>query len=198
MPRAVSIPTVTIMVLFTIVLSACQSTTPIPAQTAARPTPVSQSAPSSAVVQPPYDVLSPKPPAATLDIQGMTQTAGIATYCWRDGTTGTCADAGGIATPHDPLEIASPVTATLTLPLTTPPSTVQWEVTLVTDQDAQPGTAQNARWWTVYQTDAIRYLPLEREQTITWSAEPGLYVVRVLAAWQDVGDVTYGFLLDVQ
>ena len=40
-------------------------------------------------------------------------------------------------------------------------------------------------------------LPSEREPDINLSLEPGLYVLNVGAKWNDIGSVTYGFLVQV-
>ncbi|MCE8428072.1 MAG: hypothetical protein J5U19_06780 [Candidatus Methanoperedens sp.] len=40
-------------------------------------------------------------------------------------------------------------------------------------------------------------LPLEREQDIELSLEPGLYVLKTDARWKEKGNLSYGFLLEV-
>lgn len=44
----------------------------------------------------------------------------------------------------------------------------------------------------------LRELILRREQDIKIELEPGYYVLVVHAAWQDYGDVNYGFLIEVK
>ena len=41
-------------------------------------------------------------------------------------------------------------------------------------------------------------LPLEREQDIILSLDAGIYVLDIFAQWEEVGDVSYGFLVEVQ
>jgi len=41
-------------------------------------------------------------------------------------------------------------------------------------------------------------LPLQSDQLIVLSLDPAPYVLLVFAAWDDIGDVLYGFFLEVE
>ena len=41
-------------------------------------------------------------------------------------------------------------------------------------------------------------LSLERRPQVELTLDSGLYVFRVSALWQDLGDVSYGFLVEVE
>jgi hypothetical protein len=109
---------------------------------------------------------------------------------------GECADAGGIATSQEPLMADSPIDAILRLPLADPPSELQLQVLPVTSAD-ELEPARGYRWWDFGEA-ALSQLPLETQQTLELTLEPGLYVLSVSAWWQEYGDVVYGFLIQVQ
>ena len=144
------------------------------------------------------------PPPATLEIDGETQVAGVGSYCWSSPTgagesVSMCADKIGLPTVSDPLISSSPVTARLILPLDDPlkqltlsvfQATSSHEVKLEVDTDQfrywMPGAGTN------------RELDLQTEQEIVLELDPGLYVFYVFAVWEDKGDVSYGFLVEVK
>ncbi|MCG8349176.1 MAG: hypothetical protein MI924_15515, partial [Chloroflexales bacterium] len=66
-----------------------------------------------------FDII---PPPATLEIRPSVQTAGIGSYCWREGNHGLCMDMIGIPTSSDPLPATIPLTTQLRLPLAEPPT----------------------------------------------------------------------------
>jgi hypothetical protein len=58
---------------------------------------------------------------------------------------------------------------------------------------------QDWREWNIDKDPVLRLsLTLDREPRFTISLEPGVYVLLLFVAWDGVGDVLYGFLLDVQ
>lgn len=143
-----------------------------------------------------------KPPAATLSIDGREQISGIGSYCWFEGNMGVCADYAGIPTIGEPLPANSSITAHISLPLNETPEELQVNIVRVTDKDLLNESAVNEsagdlRFW---KSSVGKYLalPLENEQDISLSLEPGLYVLNVFPRWKDKGSVAYGFLLEVQ
>jgi len=144
------------------------------------------------------------PPPATLEIDGKTQMAGVGTYCWSSPTgvgesVSMCADKIGLPTVSDPVSSSSPVTARLILPLNDLPkqltlsvfqATAENEVKLEVDTDQfrywMPGAGTNQE------------LALQTVQEITIELKPGLYVFYVFAVWEEKGDVSYGFLVEVK
>ena len=141
------------------------------------------------------------PPPATLEIDGSTQTAGVGTYCWNGltasgETVNACADMIGIPTEHDPLISSSPVTARLNLPLAEAPSQLSLSAFQVSSAHELPDSARGYRWWT-YTEGFTSELPLQTSQEINLELEPGLYVFYVFAVWEGKGDVSYGFLVQV-
>jgi hypothetical protein len=170
---------------------------PTPAVTRRPPTAVPPtSAPGFDVA--PGDV---RPPPAELTIGDQTQTSAIGTYCWRSvddaGTgVGLCADMLGIMTPRDSLAVPpGPFTAELALPLDVPPSTL---VLWVYPAAGQPSDLDNTDTLAWQPTDGERYdLELSATPAVTLDLAPGLYVLAVFAQWQDMGDVMYGYLVQV-
>lgn len=163
--------------------------------TSVQTTPLQTSVPSSTIdAAPGFDVA---PPPAVLEANNETQLSGIGTYCWQEKNKGVCADAIGVPTSPTPLQVTSPVTVNLRLPLDAAPSQLQWQVEPVTDMDALESSARNQRWWNINGT-ATTELPLQQEQIVALQLEPGLHVIRVSAWWNGIGDVTYGFLLQAR
>lgn len=138
-----------------------------------------------------------KPPPAILKVDGKEQISGIGSYCWNGAYSLVCADYAGIPTVSEPLPAKSPVTAHLNLPLKEPPQELQLKVVQVTNKDILETGAGDLRFW---RSSEGKYftLPLESEQDVNLSLEPGLYVLEVFPRWKEKGSVAYGFLLKVQ
>lgn len=191
-----------VAMLLSALLSGCQATTPEASRSApranARPTRIAQRTNTALPPPPTSSALSIKPPPATITINSATQVAGIATYCWQEGNSGLCADAAGVATPQEPLRTSAPVSVTLRLPLDIAPSTLFLDVQPVTPADHIESTAQGYQWWNIYPSETRRDLPLQQVQDINLQVAPGQYVILVQASWQGIGDVTYGFFVQVQ
>lgn len=139
-------------------------------------------------------LLTLKPPPAILEINGKEQVSGIGTFCWREAWDALCVETD-IVTAEEPLPAVSPFTAHLRLPLAVPPEELQLSVIQVTEKDEYELDGRGLRLWRSREGERIT-LPLQREQDIEQSLEPGLYVIDVFARWEK-GDVIYGFLLDV-
>lgn len=143
-----------------------------------------------------------RPPPATLSIDGKEQISGIGSYCWEDVWKGeiwksVCADYAGIPTVSEPLPANSTFTAHLSLPLMEPPQELQLRIIQVTNKDILEKGVGDLRFWRSDSGKSFT-LPLESEQDVNLSLEPGLYVFKVFPRWKEKGSVSYGFLLQVQ
>jgi len=145
-------------------------------------------------------IASAGPPPAILEIDGNEQSAGRGGSCWKEEneTYIICGDTFSISTPAEPLVTRSPFTAHLTLPLQEPPEELGFSAIRVTDDDELLNRAVNDfRAWSYGLQGMKIHVPLERESDINLSLEPGLYVLKVFVKWEDIGSVTYGFLVQV-
>ena len=142
--------------------------------------------------------LSTEPPAAILQIGEDEQVSGIGSYCWTDTSAGIalCNDKIGIPTSPDPLVVESPFVARFINPLTTSPDFLALSITPVEAEERMATEIDGMYWWSPNPTDQFD-LPLTPPHEIELSLEPGLYLLNVFAQWQEFGDVTYGFLVDV-
>ncbi len=138
-----------------------------------------------------------EPPPAILKIDGKEQISGIGSYCWRGTWKALCVEVIGIPTAQEPLIASSPFTAHLRLPLQEPPYELRLNVVQVKDEDELNFSARGRRWWKERE-EKLFTLPLEREQDIELSLEPGLYVLSIGAWWKDKGSASYGFLVEVR
>jgi hypothetical protein len=61
---------------------------------------------------------------------------------------------------------------------------------------------QSGQDWREWNIDKVAVqtlsLPLQSEQQIVLSLDPATYLLLVFARWDDVGDVLYGFFLEVK
>ncbi|MCX9025647.1 MAG: IPT/TIG domain-containing protein [Candidatus Methanoperedens sp.] len=141
-------------------------------------------------------------PMATLTIvksnYGINNSQGFGSYCLKDIWIGPCKDKIGILTLQEPLPVGSPFTAHLLLPLQDTPKVLQLSVIRVTSEDKLKGGEENAWQLWRFQEGKRFMLPLESEQDIELSLEPGLYVLKIGAAWKEKGNLSYGFLLEVR
>ena len=145
---------------------------------------------------------SPSP--ALLEIGGISQTAGVGTFCWSSQpATGEsvdiCVDKIGLPTVQNPLISTSPVTARLTLPLDDPPQRLELSVFRAApgnEVKVEAGTNE-FRYW-IPGEGINQELALQTIQDITLDLESGLFVFYVFGAWTGKGDVSYGFLVQVK
>ena len=142
--------------------------------------------------------LSTEPPAAILQIGEDEQVSGIGSYCWPTESEGVglCADAIGIPTSPDPILVESPFTARFTIPDSTPPDTMVLAITPVEAEDRMDSEVGGMYWWSPDPTDQSNK-HLSPPYEIELELEHGLYLLNVFAQWQELGDVSYGFLVDV-
>lgn len=138
-----------------------------------------------------------EPPPAILEIDGKEQISGIGSYCWSGTWKALCADMIGIPTAQEPLIAGPTFTAHLRLPLQEPPYELQFNVVQVTEKDELTFDGRGWRWWRTNEGGRFT-LPLEREQDIELSLEPGLYVLSIYAWWKEEGSASYGFLVEVR
>ena len=177
--------------------TACEGT-PVPSPSAPQtpalsPTSTSAGTPSA---EPEFDA----PPPATLTIDGAQQLSGIGTSCWSTVDLGAiCADYFGVPTPADPLLASSSITATLQLAVQTPPTSLSLAVFAVSPEtDLLPDNPDSASWPFPGEYDLSRELRLESRTQFELALDPGLYVFSIFAAWEHLGDVNYGFLVEVR
>ena len=140
------------------------------------------------------------PPPAILEIGGNEQTSGIGDNCWKEEnqTSGLCADYKGKITPTEPLLTRSPFTALLRLPLQEPPEELELRTFRVTDDEELRGFTDGVLVWSIKGNALNSYKrSLESEPEFNLSLPPGLYVLNVFAKWEGKGDVSYGFLVQV-
>lgn len=142
--------------------------------------------------------LSTEPPVAILQIGEDEQVSGIGSYCWNDPAAGVgiCNDKIGIPTSPDPIVVESPIIARFINPLSTPPDTSTLSVTPVELQDRMSAEIDDKYWWPPNLADQSTYQlapPYEKELSL----EPGLYLLNVFVQWQEFGDASYGFLVEV-
>lgn len=139
------------------------------------------------------------PPPASLEIDGVKQTAGVGTYCWTSAITGMCVDKIGLPTVKDPFIATSPVAARLTLPLADTPTQLVLSVFPATEANEVKvdESGEDFHYWMPAE-GLTRELALQTSQELTLELDPGLYVFYVFVVWEGQGDVSYGFLVDVQ
>ena len=183
-----------------LVLTACGSTI-APVQTIPPPSPP---AVVSAFTEPTQSSFAPsdlatleayhRPLPSTLEIDGVQQTSGIGGYCWR----GECADGPAIRTAFHPLVARSPEEAQFHLPINQAPEDLSLQVLRITPQD-EIQSGEDWREWNIDKdAEQTLSLPLQSDQLIVLSLDPAPYLLLVFAAWDDIGDVLYGFFLEVE
>ena len=142
--------------------------------------------------------LSTEPPAAILQIGESEQVSGISSYCWTipGEEAGICADGIGYATSPDPLVVESPFVARFINPLSTPLDSLVLSVKPLELEDKLPEEIGEMYWWRPNSEDQITE-HLSPPHEVELSLEPGLYLLNFFAKWQELGDVSYGFLVEV-
>jgi hypothetical protein len=192
--------------------AASATATAVATQTAAQPPavtasstaaqPAASATPSPAA--PPTIVPLPgdgQPPPGTLIVAGQEQIAGIGSYCWPTEmaggqVVGLCADKLGIITPLEPLLVpAGPFTARFRLPLDQAPSVLSLNLMPAAGEPSQFPEDGTQAWEPKF--DDQRDVPLALEPAIVLDLAPGLHVLALFVQWEGVGDVLYGFLVQV-
>lgn len=142
------------------------------------------------------------PPSATLEIDGVTQTAGIGTFCWNTKTgsgenVDMCVDKIGIPTAQNPIILKSPVTARLRFSISDPPYEMSASIFAASNDNKLDADAGDNRWWSYSEGMSLELLP-EAEQEIRLEQKTGLYIFYIFAVWEGKGDASYGFLIEVK
>ncbi len=177
--------------------------TPQPTSVAGAPSlPVDPAAAQATATPPatPTQVLArfEPPPRAMLTVGGETQEAGVGSYCW-DGVCRGHWD--GWITPVEPLRVRSPMVGRLSIEVDPVPTDLYLSMHRFESHIGFPfGDGRFAVW---PPEDSLqigpRYLlPLARAQDLQLVRDPGLYVIWLSAFWKDIGDVSYGFLVEVE
>ena len=149
------------------------------------------------------DMSGHSPAPSYLEINGQFQTAKVGSYCWdyldeNNEPVGACMDSIGISTPIEPLPAEKTITAQFSLPYTTPPKTLSLLVFAASSENEIPlEEGGDLRLWS-YTEGINRELVLQPSQELKIELEPGLYVFDIWAVWDDKGEVTYGFLVEVK
>jgi hypothetical protein len=189
------------LVVFGLLLSACSIAVEANPGEAGMPTESVQPEPESVGPQTPdddYDDI--KPPLAALTINGAVQTSGLGTYCWSDDSKGMgiCVDAIGIATPQEALLVKSPFTAQFAIPFEELLSEVVVTVRPVNPESEMDEAGKDGwRWW-MYAEGEHYELPVDGERSLDLELAPGIYVLDLFARWEQLGDASYGFLVQVE
>jgi hypothetical protein len=139
-----------------------------------------------------------EPPPAILQIGEAEQVSGISGYCWTvpGKDHGICADGIGFGTSSDPLVVESTFVARFTNPLSEAMDSLMLSVRPLEPDDKLPDEPGGLYWWRPKSKDQIlEHLspPYEVELTL----EPGLYLFNYFATWEEFGDASYGFLVEV-
>jgi hypothetical protein len=138
-----------------------------------------------------------KPPAAIMTIGEKEQVAGVGTYCWPQAQgPAMCADALGIPTAQEAISVSSPFTAHFEIPVNRGPAAVQLTVIPVGPESEMAMQAAGYRWWEPRPGESFD-LVAENLPAAGLDLEPGLYVLSLFVSWQDFGDASYGFLVQV-
>ena len=141
---------------------------------------------------------STEPPAAVLQIGEQEQVSGIGSYCWKAPSeeVGICADAIGIPTSPDAMVTESPFVPQFINPISTPLDSLMLSITPVQLEDRMLTEVGGMYWWPPNpeeQTNLHLAPPYETELSL----DPGLYLLNYFAQWQEFGDASYGFLVEV-
>ncbi len=139
-----------------------------------------------------------EPPPATLTIDGREQTAGMTAYCWQRGDgTSLCGDGFGVTTGPEPIPARSTFLAEFEILFEASPGSVQLSIFPASQPAANAPESSDWRYWRPL-PGALFTLPGRQNPSIELTLEPGLYVFDLFVDWPDYGEVSYGFLVDVE
>ena len=145
------------------------------------------------------------PPPATLEVDSVTQTAGIGSYCWKSEgiiSKSLCADMAGIPTARDPLALTEfPINAQFYFGMELAPDNVTMSVMPVTSGQELVGADNAHRFWNPGEGWSGSLPPKVSFEYSFQETEfvngNGLYVILISASWKDWGDASYGFLIQI-
>jgi hypothetical protein len=159
--------------------------------------------PSTAASQAEISRYYGQPEAALLRVDQIEQRSGIGNAAWTKSKTADVrvfyyGDVFGVVTPAQPIDVVSPFTATLVLPVNFPPSRLGYTLYPVAEEDSWGQGEQQFKTWDLpYQP--MSALPLETRQEIVFDPpSEGLHVLLVNVEWEGLGSVDYGFLLKIK
>jgi hypothetical protein len=146
----------------------------------------------------PYNQDITEPPSATLTIASLKQNAGMTAYCWQRGDgTSLCGDGFGVTTPIEPVPAGSTFTAEFEFLIDVPPESVGLSVFPAYQPVENAPESSDWRYWKAVPGE-IFTLPSSQNPSIELTLEPGLYAFGLFADWLEYGNVSYGFLVDVE
>ena len=139
-----------------------------------------------------------EPPPATLTIDHRKQTAGMTAYCWQRGDrTMLCGDGFGVTTVTDPIPAGSTFLAEFKFLMGAPPASVGLSVFPAYQPVQNAPESSDWFYWKAVPGDLFT-LPPSQNPSIELTLEPGLYAFDLFVDWPEYGNVSYGFLVDVE
>jgi len=143
-----------------------------------------------------------RPPAAILIVGEQAQVAAVGTSTWtleKKGQEQTTVhgDAFALVTPVQSLVVPESFSAILRLPIPAVPSTLWYALKPVNDTIVRSSDQGTTRWQVSFLQPGTS-LDLKSEQEISFSLDPGQYLLEVFAEWPVLGSADYGFFLEVQ
>jgi WD40 repeat protein len=145
------------------------------------------------------------PPPVTLEVDGVTQMAGIGSYCWSSGgviSKSLCADMAGIPTASDPLVLTEfPVNAKFHFEMELAPDDVTISVMPArSGQELLGADSAHRLWnpsegWSGSLPPKVNFeYPFQETEFVSGD---GLYIILISANWKDFGDASYSFLIQI-
>jgi hypothetical protein len=119
-------------------------------------------------------------------------------YCWQRGDgTSLCGDGFGVTTVTDPIPAGSTFMAEFEFLLETPPASVSLSV--FPAYQPVPNAPESSDWlyWKAVPGDLFTLSP-SQNPSIELTLEPGLYAFDLFVDWPEYGNVSYGFLVNVE
>ena len=143
-----------------------------------------------------------EPPLATLEINGKSQDARVGSYCWStkdelDEPVEACQDSVGVPTVFAPLVASSPVTAQLHFAMKEPPDQISASVFVASKAYEFEVPVGDLHIWS-YKEGTLVTLQPRSNQELTLELDPGLYVFNVFCVWENKGESSYGFFIEVK
>ena len=140
-----------------------------------------------------------EPPPAVLQIGELEQESGISSYCWTvpGEEHGVCADGIGFGTAPVPMMVEGSFAARFTNPLSADLDFVSLSIRHITLADKLPDEPGGMYWWRPESEDQITKNPTPPDYEVELTLEPGLYLLNYFANWEEFGDVTYSFLVEI-
>ena len=144
-------------------------------------------------------VESSEPPTAILQIGELEQESVISSYCWTvpGEDHGVCADGIGFGTSPEPLTVEGSFVAGFTNPLSASLDFLSLSIRHLTLADKLQDEPGGMYWWRPKSEDQVLKQLTPPDYEVDLSLEPGLYLFNYFAKWEEFGDVSYGFLVEI-